>query len=56
MHGSSNRDPVEIRWRDSVLSVARIFLVSIPCMEKDLFPRELSDIGDWRTCGLYIEA
>ena len=26
MHVSSDRDPVEIRWRDSVLSVARIFL------------------------------
>ena len=26
MHVSSVRDPVEIRWRDSVLSVARIFL------------------------------
>ena len=26
MHVSSFRDPVDIRWRDSVLSVARIFL------------------------------
>jgi len=26
MHVSLVRDPVEIRWRDSVLSVARIFL------------------------------
>ena len=26
MHVSSVRDLVEIRWRDSVLSVARIFL------------------------------
>ncbi len=26
MHVSSVRDPVEIRWRDNVLSVARIFL------------------------------
>jgi len=26
MHVSSVKDPVEIRWRDSVLSVARIFL------------------------------
>jgi len=26
MHVSSIRDPVEIRWRDNVLSVARIFL------------------------------
>ena len=25
MHVSSVRDPVEIRWRDSVLSVVRIF-------------------------------
>ena len=25
MHVSSVRDPIEIRWRDSVLSVARIF-------------------------------
>jgi len=25
MHVSSVRDPVEIKWRDSVLSVARIF-------------------------------
>jgi len=36
MHGSSDRDPVEIRWRDRVLSVARIFLVSIPCMQEEL--------------------
>ena len=26
MHGSSDRDPIEIKWRDNVLSVARIFL------------------------------
>ena len=26
MHVSSVRDPVEIRWRDNVLSVVRIFL------------------------------
>ena len=25
MHVSSVRDPIEIRWRDNVLSVARIF-------------------------------
>ena len=26
MHGSSDKDPVDFRWWDSVLSVARIFL------------------------------
>ena len=26
MHVSSDRDPVEIRWRDNLLSVSRIFL------------------------------
>jgi len=40
--------------RDNVLSDAWIFLVSIPCMEKDLFPREICNIGDWRTCGLVL--
>lgn len=42
--------------RDNVLLDAQIFLVSIPCMEKDLFPREICILGDWVTCGLYIEA
>ena len=35
MNGSSNRDLVEIRYIDSALSVARIFLVNNSCMRKE---------------------
>lgn len=41
MHVSSDKDPVEIRWRDSVLSVARIFHYEYILHEKVIHSLEI---------------
>lgn len=47
MHVSSVRDPVEIRWRDSVLSVAKIFLGEYSLHAEGILFLEDCAVGLW---------